>query len=217
MTYANDNRSPAEHRAILAKQRAGQGDDEPRQVKNWPASTWAIRNGKRHLIGTLTAWQDDNAMPAMDHANDNQGGAARPMDATIRDAVDADDIMAAIKKDEEEPGKHWNPTKMQVYVRGRWRSINDIDNGSVHSSKMVPVDWLAREPDAETEMARMIDAPRRRKQLGDMTCAVLDLAASDGTLREIGELFGKSGRAAERAGGEAIEKCCAEYEKLRAA
>lgn len=74
----------------------------------------------------------------------------------------------------------------------------------------------AEMPDAQAELARMIDAERLRARLGIKTCTVLDMASADSTLAEIGEYLGFGGQYATRMAGKAVKDAVVALNAARA-
>ncbi|MET4121781.1 hypothetical protein ABIB85_008496 [Bradyrhizobium sp. JR1.5] len=53
-------------------------------------------------------------------------------------------------------------------------------------------------PDAQQELARALDTEKLRARLGHKACTMLDMAAGNSTLAEIGEFLGFGGQYATR-------------------
>lgn len=88
--------------------------------------------------------------------------------------------------------KVWNGHKWvspdAVYGKARQRK----------SEKADAENFDAETPDAQAELARSLDLERLRKALGHKTATVLDMAAADSTLADIGEHLGGNGQYATR-------------------
>jgi hypothetical protein len=64
-------------------------------------------------------------------------------------------------------------------------------------------------PDAQAEIARAMDTEKLRASLGHKTCSVLDMAAGDSTLSDIGEYLGFAGQYAGRMAGKSVKEAVA--------
>ncbi|MGX1349667.1 hypothetical protein AB7M49_003243 [Bradyrhizobium elkanii] len=64
--------------------------------------------------------------------------------------------------------------------------------------------WDVVIPDAQAELARSMDAERLRDRIGHKTATILDMAAGDNTLAEIGEYLGFGGQYAQRHAGKEV-------------
>jgi hypothetical protein len=239
--HANDNvRTPAQHRAILAAQRAQQDDDaEPRnRNRNWP--TFArLKRAKRWLdIQALERYAEDEGIALQDGlmaaANDNRMVPAGEdlehgrVDTTLVDGrldeenPTADEIMAAWKADEEDR-KAGHPEKAiriqfgqygkitAVKVRGRYRGLEETfaePHGADNEKASVGMGYAMPHavPDAEGDAGRRMDHDAMKRRLGDETCRLVELACGDATSEEIGEMYGRAGKTAERFGVEMVDK-----------
>lgn len=88
----------------------------------------------------------------------------------------------------------------------------DVEFGEVRKRKSEKADtenFDAETPDAQIELARAMDLERLRGRLGRKACVVLDMAAADSTLAEIGEYLGFSGQYAQRSAGKVIRAAVA--------
>ncbi|WP_431014690.1 hypothetical protein [Bradyrhizobium pachyrhizi] len=151
MHHANDNqpRSPEQHRAILAQQRAQQDDTREVRFRNqhWPTFGRLKRADAWRQIQALERYAEDEGISlpegSLHAANDNS-----PVDDTGRSEIsridsrlgeevpDADEIMAAWEADEEDRRKG-RPEQanriifgtdkqiVAVKVRGRYRSLSE--------------------------------------------------------------------------------------------
>lgn len=143
----------------------------------------------------------------------------------------ADEIVAAARADEEDrkAGRPELATRIQfgaygkitaVKVRGRYRSLEETfaephgaDDGkaSVGRGFAMPNEL----PDAQDDAARRMDHDAMKRRMGDETTRLVELACGDATSEEIGEMYGRAGKTAERFGVEmvdiAIRKLVAAY------
>ena len=69
--------------------------------------------------------------------------------------------------------------------------------------------WDAEMPDAQGELARVLDTETLRGQLRHKVCAILDMASSDSTLSEIGEYLGFAGQYAAMMAGKEVRAAVA--------
>jgi hypothetical protein len=116
MHTANDNqpRTAAQHRAILAQQATA--GERAYQGGAWPQGRRLFKAGKLALVTGLVDWQARNAMPRLSAANDNQAVDFEHTETVERDAVDADEIMAAVAMEKIEPGRHYREDTQEVFV-----------------------------------------------------------------------------------------------------
>jgi hypothetical protein len=141
-----------------------------------------------------------------------------------------DEIMAAWEADQKDrdEGRPELATRIQfgacgkitaVKVRGRYRSLEetfaephgaDDEKASVGRGFAMPHAL----PDAQGDAARRMDHEAMKRRLGDETCRLVELACGDATSTEIGEMYGRAGKTAERFGVEMVDKAIA---KLMAA
>jgi hypothetical protein len=151
MRHANDNapRTPEQHRAILAQQRAAQDDNREVRFRNqhWPTFGRLKRADAWREIQALERYAEDDGVSlpegSLHAANDNS-----PVDDTGRTEIsridsrlgeecpDADAIMAA-HEDDKRDRDEGRPEKanrilygdfgkiIAVKVRGRYRSLNE--------------------------------------------------------------------------------------------
>ncbi|WP_431014496.1 hypothetical protein [Bradyrhizobium pachyrhizi] len=217
----NDNvpareRTPEEHRRIVAEQ-ATTGE-RAYSGGAWPQGRRLFKAGKtRHLFG-LVSWQARNAMPRLSAANDNTAVNFEHTETTFRDAVSADEIMAAVEAEKKEPGKHYREDTQEVFVvtkrddsgkpvDGEWRGIAETTGTDRKHSAPSPAWALDDEEDVEDKIARIIDAKRLRERLGKPVCTILDLAAGDATTAEITDrIIGVSRKKAEFYVDRCVEK-----------
>ena len=185
---ANDNqpRSPEQHRAILAQQRAAQDDTHEVRFLNrdWPTFGRLKRADAWREIQALERYGEDEGVSlpegALHAANDNA-----PVDDTSRTEIsrvdsrmgeevpDADDIMAAWEADEEDR-KEGRPDKtnrilyggygriVAVKVRGRYRSLMETfsePRGAAEDKAKISVNAGYSAPD---ELPDVQDSAARR-------------------------------------------------------
>lgn len=230
MQHANDNtpRSPVEHRAYVAAQRAAQGSREVRfRNHGWPTFGRLKRADAWREIQALERYAEDEgiSMPGghFHAANDNS-----PVDETGRTEIsrvdsrlgeevpDGDAIMAAWTLDEKDR-KEGRPEKanriiyddkkriVAVKVRGRYRSLVETfsePRGPAEDKAKVAMDsgyGVPDElPDAQDEAARRMDHAAMKRRLGREVCRCLELALGTLTSEEIGEELGLAAKSGER-------------------
>jgi hypothetical protein len=227
---ANDNtpRTPAEHRAILAAQRALQDTTREARSRNrdWPTFGRLKRADAWREIQALERYAEDEGIEiggGFHAANDNQ-----PVDDTGRmeisrvdgrmdeETPDGDDIMAAWLEDEKDR-REGRPEKanrillddknriVAVKVRGRYRSLNETfaePRGPTEDRASVAMnsgyDMPDELPDTQDEAARRMDHAAMKRRLGKEVCRVLELALGTLTSEEIGNELGLSAKTGER-------------------
>ncbi|WP_445222167.1 hypothetical protein ACKWRH_21115 [Bradyrhizobium sp. Pa8] len=230
MTPANDNtpRTPAQHRAILAQQRAQQAKTEVRsRNRDWPTFGRLKRADAWSQIQALERYAEDEGVSlsegTMAAANDNA-----PVDDTGRTEIsrvdsrlgeevpDGDDLYAAAMADEEDR-RNGRPEKanrilydnkkriVAVKVRGRYRSLVETfsePRGPAEDKASVAMDagfGMPDElPDVQDEAARRMDHIAMKRRLGRDACRILELALGTLTSEEIGEELGLSAKSGER-------------------
>ena len=227
MHHANDNhRTPAQHRAIVAQQRAAQNDTREVRFRNqhWPTLGRLKRADSWREIQALERYADDEGISfpegALHAANDNA-----PVDDTGRTEIsridsrlgeecpDGDAIMAAWEADEEDR-RLGRPEKanrilfgdhsriVAVKVRGRYRSLAETfskPRGPAEDKAKLDVSHMPDElPNVQDDAARRMDHTVMKRRLGRGVCRVLELALGTLTAEEIGEELGLSAKAGER-------------------
>lgn len=197
MNHANDNtpRSPEEHRKLVAEQATA--GERAYTGGAWPQGKRLHKAGNVRLLTGLAGWQILNRMPKLSAANDNRAVDFEHTETTERDALDADDIMAAVKMEKKEPGKHYREETQEVFVKGEWRPIVGETSFDRKHSGSTPV-WMADDDDEESKVIDTIDRNRIRARLGNAVCTLLDMAAGDSTTGEIAAAIGVSRAAAEK-------------------
>lgn len=216
MTPANDNRrrTPAEHRQLVTEQ-ATRGE-RAYQSGAWPQGQRLHKAGNIRLLTGLANWQAANRLPRLSAANDNEAVDFEHTETTVRDAVDADTIMAAVEMEKKEPGKHYREETQEIYVvtkrdgngrpvKGEWRPIAGETTFDRKHFAAAP-NWMTDDTSEEDKAANAIDLQRMREKLGKAVCTLLDLAAGDSTTGEIAEAIGVSRTKAEKYVDAVIEK-----------
>ena len=180
-----------------------------------PVETWAKREKDETTFFSLRLWRRLNEPPRM-AANDNEeaepdeANEPRPLANMDRELIDvsAKQLIYAVKKGMV----RWQGNRIaRVWTGHKWASP-DSEFGEVRQRKSDKADtehFDAEMPDAQTELARAMDAEKLRNRLGAKTCTVLDMAASDSTLAEIGEYLGFGGQYATRMAGKAVKDAAA--------
>jgi hypothetical protein len=229
MHHDNDNRSPEEHRAAVAAQRALQ--DDTREVRfrnrNWPTFARLKRADAWREIQALERYAEDEGVSLpegnLHHANDNT-----PLDDTGRTEIsrfdsrmdeenpDGDAIVAAWEADENDrkEGRPEKAIRLQygahnritaVKVRGRYRSLAETfsePRGSEKAKVSMDAGYSMPDqlPDAQEDAARRMDHAAMKRRLGREVCHVLELACGVLTSEQIGFEYGANGKTAERKG-----------------
>jgi hypothetical protein len=166
--------------------------------------TWAKREKDESTFFGIRLWQNLNEPPRM-AANDNEPeeedeGSDQPILPNMdRDLVD---VSAKQLKYAAENGmvRFVGNKLVKVWNGHKWVSP-DAEFGKVRQRKSDKADvenFDAEMPDAQQELARALDTEHLRSRLGHKVCAVLDMAAGDSTLAEIGEYLGFAGQYATR-------------------
>ncbi|UPT93868.1 hypothetical protein J4G48_0031655 [Bradyrhizobium barranii subsp. apii] len=227
MIHHNDNqRTPEEHRRILAQQRAAQ--DNTREVRfrnqHWPtfgrlkrADAWReIQALERFAADEGVSLPEGNLHAANDNspADDTGRTEISRIDARLGEEVpDGDDIMAAWFLDEEDR-KEGRPEKanrilygannqiIAVKIRGKYRSLEETfaePRGPAEDKAKVAAAAVPDElPDAQDDAARRMDHIAMKRRLGREVFRVLELALGTLTSEEIGEDLGLSSKSGER-------------------
>jgi hypothetical protein len=187
MQAANDNaRTPAEHRAYLATLAANQSTTEPRTIAAWPSGERYRRANNFRFMDALNSWNELNGEAQNTiAANDNFADDEEP---AYDNKMETQTARATIRR--FEAGRHWKHRDEQ-FIRG------------YTGEKLPPTPATV---DGEDDQIRRIDCARLRVRLGEQTCTILDLAAGDGTLEEIGAIVGVGRKAAAGRVDEAIQK-----------
>jgi hypothetical protein len=238
MHYDNDNhpRTPAEHRALVAAQRANQAVTEVRaRNREWPTLGRLRRADAWREIQALERYGTDEGLDAIGGfhaANDNT-----PVDDTGRTEIsrvdsrmdeempDGDDLYAAAIADEKDR-KEGRPELanrilyddkkriVAVKVRGRYRSLVETfrePRGPAEDTAKAAMNTgysMPDElPDADDEAARRLDHAAMKRRLGCEVCRVLELALGTATSEEIGMSLGLSAKTAERKGVAMVDAC----------
>lgn len=170
-----------------------------------PCVTWAKREKDEATFFGLKLWRTLNEPPRM-AANDNEPDEneaetgeqsfAPNLDREMVD-VGAKQLIWAVKNKRARwvgnrlvrvwDGHAWvAPEERFTEVRQRKSDKADTEN------------FDAEMPDAQMELARSMDLERLRGRLGRKACVVLDMAAGDNTLSDIGEYLGFAGQYAAR-------------------
>lgn len=201
--HASSFTSLAERRAFLA--------DAPdthanHRSKDWPSAKWLRSSKDFSRLNALRLWRRLSEPPQL-CANDNNPTwpDGRPLVTQLNvemETYSAKQMIYAYNNGMT----RWTGTKLAKVWNGfRWvnpdeeftgvRVANDpkVDAAHFHAD-VVP-------EEAQAEQARSMDAALLRNMLGDETCAILDMAAGDATITEIGLAYGAtSERTAARHG-----------------
>ncbi|MDR6302663.1 hypothetical protein GGQ85_000339 [Nitrobacter vulgaris] len=172
-----------------------------------PCMTWAKREKDEATFFALKLWRAISEPPRM-AANDNEPQneddteAGEPATLPNLDCEIIDVSAKQLVYAEKNGMTRWAGNKLVKIWSGHAWVGPDAEFGDARqrlSDKADTENFDAKpSPDAQAELARAMDAERLRKRLGIKTCTVLDMAASDSTLLEIGEYLGFSGQYATR-------------------
>ncbi|WP_339033794.1 hypothetical protein WHZ78_18465 [Bradyrhizobium symbiodeficiens] len=178
--------------------------------------TWAKREKDETTFFGLRLWRDLN-VPPRTAANDNEPDdeateqgeqpAGPNLDREMVD-VSAKQLIWAVKNKRA----RWVGNKLvKIWDGHAWVSPEERF-GEARQRKSDKADtehFDAEVPDAQAELARSMDVERLRKALGAKACNVLDMAAGDSTLAEIGEHLGFAGQYAARIAGKEVRAAVA--------
>ncbi len=133
----------------------------------------------------------------------------------------ADEIAAAAWADEKDrkEGRPELATRIKfgaygkivaVKVRGRYRGLEETfaePHGADDEKASVGMGYAMPHavPDAEGDAGRRMDHDAMKRRIGDETCRLVELACGDATSEEIGEMYGRVGKTAERFGVEMVD------------
>jgi len=183
--------------------------------KQSPCVTWAKREKDEVTFFGLRLWRTLNEPPRM-AANDNEPdedeteGGEQPVGPNMdRELVDvsAKQLIYA----HEHGMTRWVGNKLvKVWDGHKWAGP-DAEFGDVRTRKSDKVDtesWDAEVPDAQIELARSMDLERLRGMLGHKVVTILDMAAMDSTLAEIGDFLGFGGQYATRMAAKEVRLSC---------
>jgi hypothetical protein len=214
MRHDNDNRTPEQHRKLVAEQ-ATTGE-RAYAAGSWPQGNRLHKAGNIRLLGGLASWQILNQMPRLAAANDNVAVNTACTETTERDVVDADTIMAAVNAEKTEPGKHYREETQEVFVvtarddegkplKSEWRQIAGVTAFDRKHSAAAP-NWMADDESEEDKRLNAIDCQRIRAKLGTAVCTLLELAASGASTTEIAGALSVSRAKAEKYVDAVVEK-----------
>ncbi|MBR0903362.1 hypothetical protein [Bradyrhizobium liaoningense] len=176
-----------------------------------PCAIWAKREADEITFFGLRLWRTLNEPPRL-AANDNEpeDEDAESGDQPASPNMDRElvDVSAKQLAYAAENGmvRFVGNRLVKVWNGHKWTSP-DAEFGKVRQRKSEKADteqFDAEMPDAQVELARALDLERLRKMLGPKTCTVLDMAAGDSTLAEIGEDLGFAGQYATRMAGKQV-------------
>jgi hypothetical protein len=172
--------------------------------------------------GLMTAANDNRHVPVGDELEHGRVDTKLVDGRLDEENPTADELAAAACADEEDrkAGRPEMATRIKfgaygkivaVKVRGRYRGLEetflephgaDDEKASVGMGYAMPYAL----PDAEGDAARRIDHDAMKGRLGEETCRLVELACGDATSEEIGEMYGRAGKTAERFGVEMVDK-----------
>ncbi|MCA1476756.1 hypothetical protein [Bradyrhizobium sp. NBAIM08] len=176
-----------------------------------PVETWAKREKDETTFTGLRLWRTLNEPPRF-AANDNEPddedieageqSVAPNLDRELVD-VSAKQLIYAY----EHGMTRWVGNRLVKVWSGHQWTTPDAEFGGVRQRKSEKADtenWDAEMPDAQAELARVLDTEKLRARLGHKVTRILDMATSDSTLAEIGEYLGLSGQYAVRMAGKEV-------------
>jgi hypothetical protein len=197
-----------------------------KRAKRWgdiqALERYAEDEGLSRPDGLLAAANDNRMVPAGEELEHGRVDTKLVDGRLDEENPTADEMMAAWEADEKDrrEGRPEKATRIQfgaygkivaVRVRGRYRGLEetfyephgaDDEKASVGQGHTMPHAL----PDAEGDSGRRIDHDAMKRQLGDETCRLVELACGDATSEEIGEMHGAAGKTAERFGVEMVDK-----------
>ena len=188
MIAANDNRSPAAHRAIVDDQATQQptGNPRPHRGTKWPtAARHATEDGGKYMTDAMMGWRAFTAQSVVCVANDNFAGddyegteELVPYNHDNRLLHDTGDRTVAL----HEAGKPWEPGEERFSQPHRNDPARSIPVGTyiVNGTTL-----YQQQADAEDEVIRKVDESKARIRLGHVACRLLDLASGDSTRAEM--------------------------------
>lgn len=169
-----------------------------------PCVTWCKREKDEDTFFGLKLWRTLNEPPrtaANDNESDERDEANEqpPLPNLDRELIDisAKQLIWA----HNNKRTRWVGNKLVKAWDGHAWVSPEERFGEVRQRKSEKADtehFDAETPDAQGELARALDVERLRTRLGHKTCTVLDMAAGDSTLAEIGEHLGFAGQYATR-------------------
>ena len=206
--------TPAERRAFLA---AAPDTHANHKQQDWPAAKWLKTNKDYERLAALRYWRGAGGPPQI-CANDNdpRWPDGRPLVTQVNTEMETYSAEQLVYAYEHGMTRWVGNRLVKIWNGHKWvspdegfttqRAANDPKVDALHFH----ADVMPHE--AQEEQAATMDAAALRDGLGNETCEILDMAAGDSTIREIGEHIGFSGRYAERKGAEvtkaAIDALC---------
>jgi hypothetical protein len=176
-----------------------------------PCMTWAKREKDEATFLGLRLWQSLSEPPRL-AANDNEpdeedeDGERLILPNMDREMIDvsAKQLIWAV----ENKRARWVGNRLvKVWDGHAWVSPEErfTEVRRRKSDKADTENFDAEMPDAQQELARAMDTERLRRTLGSKISTVLDMAAGDNTLAEIGEYLGFGGQYATRMAGKSVK------------
>jgi hypothetical protein len=182
-----------------------------------PVMSWAKRGRDEETFMGIRMWQRLTE-PARMVANDNEAQDEDDIEAGVPPALpnlDREMIDVSAKQliwAHKHGMTRWVGNKMvKVWDGHKWTSPEERF-GKVRTRKSDKADaeyFDAEVPDAQDELNRSLDVERLRVRLGSKNGTILDMAAGDSTLAEIGEYLGFGGQYATRMAGKAVKDAVA--------
>lgn len=197
-----------------------------KRAKRWrdiqALERFAEDEGLSRPDGLMAAANDNRLVPAGEELKHGRVDTKLVDGRLDEENPNGDEIMAAWEADEKDrrEGRPEMATRIQfgahgrivaVKVRGRYRGLEetfyephgaDDEKASVGAGYAMP----HAAPDAEGDAGRRIDHDAMKRRLGEETCRLVELACGDATSAEIGEMYGRAGKTAERFGVEMVDK-----------
>lgn len=182
-------------------------------VAQSPVITWAKRERDETAFMGIRIWRTLTEPPRT-AANDNEvrdGDDTEAGEIPILPNIDREliDISAKQLKYAAEHGmtRFVGNRLVKVWNGHKWVSP-DAEFGQVRqriSDKADTEYFDAEIPDVQAELNRSLDVERLRVRLGSKVATILDMAAGDSTLAEIGEYLGFGGQYATRMAGKEVK------------
>jgi hypothetical protein len=168
--------------------------------KPYPILSALRREGDTFTLGALRLWwMDYHEGPPQVAANDNEAEDGPTDPEVVRREHDAEDLVAALESDKENAS---NPKYKQQYNAVAHLGTHKPDVREANKSAPPLPDNV----DAESEMARYIDAKKMREWLGS-DAETLDMAIGPHTYQDVGRHIGATGveKTVERAGKQEVK------------
>jgi hypothetical protein len=185
---ANDNRAPAEHRAIVDEQATTQprGNTRPHRGAQWPTAARLASDGCQDMIAAMMDWRAFTAQPIVAVANDNYEDTDDSGADQVREPANYDNRLLHDTADRtvalHEAGKEWRPDDERFSQPHRNDPGRSVPVGMFTFNGAA---YYQAEANAEDEAIRKVDESKARLRLGHVCARLLDLASGDSTRADI--------------------------------